>query len=220
MKNTPTWNAGLMTAVAVAMGLTAAANAETSIKLSDAPQAVQAAITKETGKPVKMLDKEEDGGKTLYEADYDMKGAKCSVKVDEAGTVVERETAVKHKDLPAAVKQAVKAKYPKAKVKSAEKVEAGGETYFELMVMPQGKDAAMREVKVSADGKISADAEAVDEADEAGGKPEMNEKGEAGEKGEMDEKGEAGEKPEMNEKGEKGQKGEMNEKDEQGEHAD
>ena len=203
MKTTPTWNAGLLAAVAAGLGLTAACSAESSIMLADAPPAVREAITKAAGKAVEKIDKEEEGGKTTYEADFEMKGMKSSVKVDEAGTVVERETAVKKKELPKAVRAALKAKYPKAQIKEAEKVEAKGETYFELHVTADKKSEAVREVKVSTDGKIT--------ADEAADKEEADATEEKGEKGEMDEKDE---KPEMNEKAE------MNEKGEQGEHAD
>ena len=216
MKTSPNWNAGLLAAVVAGLGLTAACSAaETSVKLADAPAAVRDAITAAAGKPVDMIDKEQDNGKTYYEADYEMKGTKCSVKVDEAGTVVERETAVTKKELPKAVRAALKAKYPKAQIKEAEKVEANGETYFELHVTADKKSEEVREVKVSTDGKITADESAAKE--EAGEADEADEKGE---KGEMNEKDEKPEMSEKDEKGEKAEKGEMNEKDEHGEHAD
>ena len=134
---------------------------EKSMKLADAPAAVKTAVEKEIagGGKLKKLSKESEDGKTVYEAEITKDGKEMSVNMAEDGTVMERETKIKHKDLPDGAMKAIKAKYPKAKVGTAEKVEKDGKTTFEVAVTPDGADEP-REVTLDADGKIVKDEEA------------------------------------------------------------
>lgn len=104
--------------------------------------------------------KETEDGKTVFEVTLKQKGLNIDVTLDTDGKIqlVEREIAAK--DLPAAVKKTLEAKYPKASYKVVEQVDAmkNGKPqldFFEAHLVTV-EDQSI-EVAVAPDGKINAE---------------------------------------------------------------
>jgi uncharacterized membrane protein YkoI len=161
-------SASLCAALAIGCGVAFCAEKEEkgdgAESLDKAPAAVQEAVKKAAGEnKIKKFSKEDEDGKTSYEAQFEVKGVDHSVKVSEAGAVLEEEMDVEAASLPEAVTKAVTEAHKDAKVKEAEMVKAGGETFYEIEVM-DGKTE--RELKVTADGKVTAEKEEKEEKSE------------------------------------------------------
>jgi hypothetical protein len=95
--------------------------------------------------------------KTRYEIQLQHKGNKYAVQASEAGKLMQIEKEIPVKDLPAAVTDALEAKYPKASIKTAEeltKVIDGKEKMTGYTIGLAQKDKTF-EVVVTPDGKIS-----------------------------------------------------------------
>jgi hypothetical protein len=100
--------------------------------------------------------KETTGDKVVYDLEFTYKGRKYEMDIKEDGTVVEIEKEVAAKDLPAAVRDALKAKYANAKVKEAMEVNLVNSKDLKLdhyEVTVEMADGKSREVTVSPDGK-------------------------------------------------------------------
>ncbi len=68
-----------------------------SVTMSDIPLAAREAIKKETaGKTVSKVYKEDEKGKTVYEAEYTKKGKHEEVRVTSDGTILKHEMHMKH----------------------------------------------------------------------------------------------------------------------------
>lgn len=126
---------------------------EVDVPLDQVPKAVLDAIkakfphAKLTG-----AEKETDDGKTTYEVSLEHKEREYSVAVTADGRITEIEREIDIKDLPKAVSDAIKKKYPGAKLEKAEEVAADDKTTYEVVVEKSGdKDI---EVTVDATGKI------------------------------------------------------------------
>ncbi|XWW48544.1 PepSY-like domain-containing protein (plasmid) [Fibrella sp. USSR17] len=107
-----------------------------AIRLTDAPAAVKAAITKlyPTAKNVKF---EKENGD--YEAGFTLNGKAISVVLDAKGNVKETETEIPVNALPAAVRDYIAKKMPGKKIReAAEMLDATGKKTFEAQV--GGKD--------------------------------------------------------------------------------
>jgi hypothetical protein len=64
---------------------------ETKVQFSQVPQAVQTTLKEEShGATITTVDKESDEGKTIYEADVDIKGKNYEIKVAEDGTLISK----------------------------------------------------------------------------------------------------------------------------------
>jgi hypothetical protein len=148
---------------------------EDNIAVEDLPKAVAAAVKAKfpKGKITKAA-KEEEGGKTTYEVVVKVEDKTLDVAVSAKGKLLEVEQAIAAEKLPKAVASAIKAKYPKAKIKKAEQVvrfeEDEEETVFEVVLASKGK--ADSEVKVSPKGKILDDED--DEDDKPGKKKDKD----------------------------------------------
>ncbi len=128
---------------------------ENKVELNAAPASVQKAITSAVGTgKLEKVKKENEDGKTVYEAEFEVANVDHSVTVTETGEVIEEETEVEAKTLPPAVTNAVKAKYATAEIEEANLVKAGGKTFYEVDV-EIGKEH--RELKIDAAGTITAD---------------------------------------------------------------
>ena len=142
-------------ALALAVLLTAAAARadEEPIPLDKLPAAVTKAVkAKFPGATLKEAAKEVEDGVTTYEVSLDDKGTAVDVVLKPDGEVVVVETAIAASDLPEPVARAVKAKYPEAKIKKAERLEEKGETTYEVLLeTAPGKST---EVVLAKDGKI------------------------------------------------------------------
>lgn len=130
-----------VTTVAVAFGLgmalaCAVARAdEEKIPVAKVPKVVLDAVkARYPGSEIKGAEKEVEDGKTIYELKLTHEGHKLEVSATPEGKIVSVEKEIKVADLPAAVTAGVKAKYPKATLKSAEEVEEDGETTYEVVI--------------------------------------------------------------------------------------
>lgn len=135
----------------------AARAGEEEVPLKDVPRAVLDAVkARFPGAELKEAAKETEEGRTVYEVSLKHRGKGVDVSARPDGTIVEVETELATKDLPAAVAAAVKAKYPGAVVKRAEEIVAidgGKETKnYEVLLTTGGKKSV--EVKVSPGGQI------------------------------------------------------------------
>jgi hypothetical protein len=98
-----------------------------------------------------------EDGKTRYEVQLQHKGNKYAVQASPSGQLMQIEKEIPVKDLPAAVTDALEAKYPKASIKTAEeltKVIKGKEKMTGYTVGLSEKNKTF-EVVVTPDGKIS-----------------------------------------------------------------
>ncbi len=137
------------------------------------PAAVKAAIkARFPGAELKGASKESEGGETIFEVMLTYKGDKYDVAVEPNGEIEEIERAIFVDALPSAVLKAIKAKYPKAKIKEAEEVtDEDGEVCYEVAIAHDGEDV---EVAVTPKGKIKKGGE--DDEDDKGEKKEKKEK--------------------------------------------
>ena len=86
---------------------------EMSVKLAETPPAVRKAIQAAAGDAeVTEVEKETEGGVTLYEAAWMIDGVEHEICVAESGETVETETKVAADTLPEAVRRAVAKKLP------------------------------------------------------------------------------------------------------------
>lgn len=127
------------------------------IELSAAPAQVQAAVKQAVGTgKLEHLVMESEDGKVFYEAKIEGEGDHDrTLKFTATGQLVEEETEIELKDAPAAVREAIQAKYPNAEIEELEHVqETPGGVYFEAEI----KTADMkRELKLDPAGKILED---------------------------------------------------------------
>lgn len=146
-----------MAAVLGLAGLAVAARAEDEkVPLDKVPAAVMKAVKdKFPGAAVKGAEKEVEDGKTTYEIASVHDGHKLDVSVKEDGTIAQVEKEIEAKDLPKAVAEAVKAKYPKGSIKKSEEITEGEKATYEVVVAVDGKKPF--EVVLDPKGKILED---------------------------------------------------------------
>lgn len=124
---------------------------ETKLKPGDVPAAVTAAVARQyPNAQVSGWSKEMEDGKTTYEASVIDGSSKRDVVLAENGSLLAIEEALQASDLPATVRRAIHAKYPKASVRKAEKISHGDEVQYEVVLAKASK----KEVLLTADGKI------------------------------------------------------------------
>ena len=142
----------VLNSVALALCLTLTVTAqEQKVNQKDVPAPALAAATKAYPKAqVKGWEKETKDGKTLYEVTMADGGAKWQVVFEANGAFVAREEVIPVTSLPTVVRDAVKAKYPKATLHSAEKITRATTTEYEVGV----KNAPKKELVLASDGKI------------------------------------------------------------------
>ena len=186
----------LMRIAILSLGLLAAVGAvradEETIGLKDLPKAVRAAVKAKfpEGKLIKAA-KEEDEGKTIYEVVVEEDDAKIDVAVSAKGKILEVERTIEPKELPKAVAATLKSKYPKARIKKAERVvkyeDDEEEKFFEVLLASKGKEDV--EVKLSAKGKILDDKDDEEDDDKKGKKKEKDDDDDEDDKKEKNEGG-------------------------------
>lgn len=137
---------------------------EKDIPLDQMPKAVLDVVkAKFPGAKLTEAAKETEDGKTTYEVGLEHKGQEYSVSLTAAGKITEIEREIEIQDLPKAVSDAIKNKYPKGEMEKAEEVTSDGNTTYEVVVeVSDDKDV---EVTVDASGKILKE-EAEDEDEE------------------------------------------------------
>jgi uncharacterized membrane protein YkoI len=142
----------------VALGLLAVATAraadegEKKVPLDKVPKAVLDAVkAKFEGADLKGASTEKDGDKLVYEISLVHKDRKIDASLTADGKFVSVEKEIKTDEVPKPVADALKDKYPKAKVKIAEEVTEDGKIKYEFLL-----DTGKGEVEVVFDpsGKL------------------------------------------------------------------
>jgi uncharacterized membrane protein YkoI len=147
---------GMLVFSLAAVNVGAWAEDEEEIALDKVPQSVMQAVKdKFADAKIDSASKEEEDGKTTYEIELIHDGHEIDVTLSAAGKILEIEKEIKTADLPKAVSDAVKAKYPKGTIRKAEEVTAGEKKTYEVVV--RLTDDENVEVKLDSAGKIFAD---------------------------------------------------------------
>lgn len=124
---------------------------EAKLKPADVPAAVSQAIAKQyRNAKVSGWSKELEDGKTTYEASVIEGSSNRDVVFAEDGSLVAIEEAIQVSDLPAAVKSAIRNKYPGASLRNAEKISHADQLQYEVALAK----ALKKEVLLTAAGKI------------------------------------------------------------------
>ena len=132
---------------------TAAAVADTKVKMEDLPAAVQKAVKEQTrSADLVGLSKEVEKGKTMYEVETKVNGKSRDLLLDSTGAVVEVEEEVDLSSVPAAAKAAIEKKAAGGTIKKVETVTKGSSVSYEAAIKTKaGKNI---EVGVNADGSV------------------------------------------------------------------
>jgi uncharacterized membrane protein YkoI len=139
MKFIRTISRAALIALAVSLLAISAVAQEKKITAKDVPAAVISAFkTAYPNATIRGYAREKENGKVFYEIESREGTTTRDVLYNPDGTVAEIEESLAASDLPAAVQQAFKAKYPKAVITKAEKTTAGDKVSYEI-VARQGK---------------------------------------------------------------------------------
>jgi hypothetical protein len=137
---------------------------ETKIPIDQVPSAVKDAVKKKfPSAKLEQAEKEVANGKTTYELTIKDDGKTITVSLKEDGTILEIEKEIAAGDLPEAVANAVKSKYPSGTVKKAEEVTKDEKVTYEVIIAQEGKK--LRELALDKMGKITDDEETEGEDD-------------------------------------------------------
>jgi uncharacterized membrane protein YkoI len=154
MKTMLRWSVAALVALTVAArGGAADDDKEEKIPLEKVPKAVLDAVKAKFPKAkLVSAEKEKEDGKVVYEINIKDGGKTVEVTVTPEGKIVSVEKTIAEKDLPEAVTEAFKKKYPGATVKLVEEVTKGDKVYFELQILT--KDKKKLEVEFDPKGKF------------------------------------------------------------------
>ncbi|PYT24597.1 MAG: hypothetical protein DMG57_28280 [Acidobacteria bacterium] len=132
-----------VSAVLVAANL---AGAEKRVTMESLPPAVQKTIQEQSqGATVRGFSKEEENGKTFYEAELKVNGHNKDLLIDPTGAIVEIEEQVTLESLPPAVKTALDKHAAKGKIAFVESVTKGGSVIaYEAKIKTAGKTSEIR----------------------------------------------------------------------------
>jgi uncharacterized membrane protein YkoI len=162
-----TWFRAMAACAALTLSVMASAAwaKEEEVPLDKLPKAVVDAVkAKFPGAKLLEASKETENGATTYEVTVDHKGQEFDISLTPAGKIVEVEREIEIADLPKAVVEALKKKYPKCKLDEAEEIVADGKTLFEVTIeTADDKDLI---VTLDAKGMILEEEEADDDGDE------------------------------------------------------
>jgi uncharacterized membrane protein YkoI len=137
---------------------------EQEVPLDQVPKAVIEAIkAKFPGATLSEAETETEDGKTIYEVTLNYKGQEYTVSATAEGKITEIERELAIKDLPKAVIDAIKKKYPNANMEEAEEVTAGDKITYEVIVEVSKKELA---VTLDGNGKILKEEEQDEEEDD------------------------------------------------------
>lgn len=157
--NGKTWIASLATLTALTVGCIAMTQAgehatdDDDISLEDLPAPVQQTILKAAASnAVYGFAREDEGGKTVYEARFAVDHVEHTISVSDTGALLEEEIAMDVKALPAAVVEAIARRYgTAATIKEAETVKAAEQSFIDVEVLA-GKEK--HEIRFDAAGKM------------------------------------------------------------------
>jgi hypothetical protein len=147
--------AGALLTLGMLSGAGALADEE-KLPLDKVPAPVlKAAKAKFPKAEVKGAAKEEEGGKITYEIMMKDGAHNIDLSLKADGTILVIEKEIAAKDLPKAVADAVKAKYPKGKIEKSEELTEGTKITFEVVLAVEGKKSF--ELVLDPKGKIIED---------------------------------------------------------------
>jgi uncharacterized membrane protein YkoI len=123
-----------------------------AVSLSDLPAPARATIERLTaGGEIKKLEKEETGGKVIYDVEAKVKGKDVEYDVTADGKVLTSEESVAYDSLPVEVQSAAKKYFGSAEGLKASKEVENGKTFYEV----QGKKGKSTiTLKLAEKGKI------------------------------------------------------------------
>jgi hypothetical protein len=125
---------------------------EQKMTMETIPAAAAKAIKEQAGgAQITGVSKEEDEGKTVYEAKVNANGSVREISVDGDGKLVSDEQVIQLSEAPAAVRKAIEENTKGGKVEKLEKVTEGGKVTFEALVSGNAK---REEIVFSPDGKV------------------------------------------------------------------
>lgn len=139
---------GIMRSILFALATVGLLHAQSAKAPAPVMEAFQKAYPQAKLKSVKP---EKRNGKTVYELESTNAAGSLDVLYSDKGELIEAEEGMPVADLPAAVSAGVQAKYPKAKVLSAEKVTSPAGIKFE-MIIQEGKKK--KEVTLDSTGRF------------------------------------------------------------------
>jgi hypothetical protein len=129
--------------------------------VSKIPKAVMDALKERfPNAEIRKWTKEKEKDTVVYDIEFKEKGRACEADIKEDGTYINFEKAIKAKDLPKPVVDAIEKKYPKATMKEImEETEVKGksEKLSAYEVVLTTADSKEVEVRLSPDGKILED---------------------------------------------------------------
>lgn len=159
---------GLAALMGLSMLAVAARAGEEKISPDELPSAVRKAVKKKFAEAkVRGASKEVEDGRTVYEVELTVEGHAVDVTLSARGKILEVEKEIPASRLPEAVREAVAAKYPGAKIQKAEAITRGEDGPVRYEVVIKG------EVVLTARGKFVE----ADEDDEEHEKPSAKGKG-------------------------------------------
>lgn len=126
---------------------------EEKVSLDKVPRAVLKAV-KAKFKDAKLVgaEKENDGGKVVYEIALKVKEQAIDVSVTAEGKIVSIEKTIAAKDLPKAVADTIGRKYPRATLRKIEEITEDDKTTYEVLLTTTGKKTI--EVVLDPAGKV------------------------------------------------------------------
>jgi uncharacterized membrane protein YkoI len=128
-------------------------SAETKVKMSDLPAAVQATVQEQTRNATLVgLSKEVEKGKTEYEIETKANGKSRDLMIDTAGHILSIEEEVDIAIIPAAARQAILKQASDGAVTKVELVTVGTAVSYEAAI--KSKTGKKSEFSVNADGSI------------------------------------------------------------------
>lgn len=137
------------------LAVSAAHAKEQKVPLDKVPKAVLDAVkAKFPGAKLEEAEKETVDGKTTFEVSLEYKGCQYSVSATDDGKITEIERDIEIQELPKAVIDAIKKKYPDAELEDAEEVTANDQTTYEVAVESSKEE---RKLTLDASGKILED---------------------------------------------------------------
>lgn len=148
----------LATLIAVSVVSGVARSDESKVPVSEVPQGgLEAAKAMFPGATVSGVAKETEDAKTVFEVTLKHNGKNIDVTIGLDGKIQVIEREIADKDLPAAVKKTLDAKYPKATRKILEEVSSvkdGKPTldFFEALLVTANQETL--EVQIEPDGKV------------------------------------------------------------------
>jgi uncharacterized membrane protein YkoI len=162
----------------IAISASADDGTEEAVKLKDCPKAVQRTLKRESnGGKIVEIEKEQEDGETIYEAEVMIDGKEYDVEITDSGTLLskvleneqededaededtededadegEEEVEVKQSDLPRTVRKTLRREARGGKIEEIERERENGKTIYEAEVEIDGKEY---EIEIASDGTL------------------------------------------------------------------